>query len=146
MCYLRIFLISILCVTATYAENDLTWPCFHGPQRNNISTETGLMQQWPDEGPELLWTNSEIGHGYSTVSIAKDKIFTAGMIDKQTYVSALSMEGKLIWQKLNGQSWEASEQQTWAVPYAGSRGTPTIDVNSNTVLPARRFEMYFHNL
>jgi outer membrane protein assembly factor BamB len=35
-----------------------------------------------------------------------------------------------VWQSLNGQSWEASERQPWAVPYAGSRGTPTVDGNT----------------
>jgi outer membrane protein assembly factor BamB len=40
---------------------------------------------------------------------------------------ALDLSGKKLWQKLNGQSWEAAEFQTWAVPYAGSRATPTID-------------------
>jgi len=37
------------------------------------------------------------------------------------------MNGKKLWQSLNGQSWQASERQSWAVPYAGSRGTPTVD-------------------
>lgn len=40
---------------------------------------------------------------------------------------ALDLSGKKLWQKLNGQSWEAAEYQTWAVPYAGARATPTID-------------------
>ncbi len=53
------------------------------------------------------------------------------MIDKQTYVMALDLSGKQLWKKLNGQSWEASERQSWAVPYAGAQGTPTVD--SDTV-------------
>ena len=85
------------------------------------------MQAWPEDGPKLLWTASGLGHGYSTVSIVDGRIFTAGMIKKQTYVMALDLSGKKLWQKLNGQSWEAAEYQTWAVPYAGARATPTID-------------------
>jgi outer membrane protein assembly factor BamB len=121
-----IILILIISFIATAADNN-DWPCFHGPERNNLSTETGLLQLWPEDGPKLLWTASEIGHGYSTVSIADNRIFTAGMIEKQTYVMALDMSGKKLWQKLNGQSWEAADYQTWAVPYSGSRGTPTVD-------------------
>jgi outer membrane protein assembly factor BamB len=109
------------------AGNNINWPCFHGPKRDNLSTETGLMQAWPQDGPELLWTASGIGHGYSSVAIVGERIFTAGMIDKQTYVTALSLSGKQLWQQLNGKSWQASERQPWAVPYAGSRGTPTVD-------------------
>ena len=128
MYYRKYLLVLILSVsTAAFAGDDVNWPCFHGPRRDNLSTETGLLQRWPQEGPELLWTATGIGHGYSTVSITGGRIYTAGMIDKQTYVTALDLDGRQLWQKLNGQSWQASEQQTWAVPYAGSRGTPTVD-------------------
>ena len=124
----RFLLFFILIVSVfTFAADNMDWPCFHGPKRDNMVTETGLMQAWPKDGPELLWTASGIGHGYSTVSIASNRIFTAGMIDKQTYVMALDLTGKQLWKKLNGQSWQAAEYQTWAVPYSGSRGTPTVD-------------------
>jgi outer membrane protein assembly factor BamB len=126
--YLRFLLVFILnSPVIALAGDNAEWPCFHGPRRDNLSTETGLLQTWPDEGPTLLWTNSDIGHGYSTVAIAGDRIFTAGMIKKQTYVTALDLEGKKLWQSLNGQSWQASARQSWAVPYAGSRGTPSVD-------------------
>ncbi|MFC2156545.1 PQQ-binding-like beta-propeller repeat protein [Acidobacteriota bacterium] len=123
--FLLLFILIVSVVTSA-AENN-SWPCFHGPKRNNLSIETGLLQAWPESGPKLLWTATGIGQGYSTVSVANNRIFTAGMIDKQTYVMALDMSGKKLWQKLNGQSWEAADYQTWAVPYSGSRGTPTVD-------------------
>ncbi len=122
-----IFLLIINIPATILAGDNLSWPCFHGPKRDNISTETGLMQEWPEDGPKLIWTASDIGHGYSSVAIKGDRIYTAGMIDKQTYVTAMDLSGEKLWQKLNGRSWQASEQQTWAVPYAGSRGTPTVD-------------------
>jgi outer membrane protein assembly factor BamB len=75
----------------------------------------------------MAWVASGIGHGYSSVSIANGRIFTAGVIQKQTYVTALDMDGKPLWQQLNGESWEATGQQPWAVPYTGARGTPTVD-------------------
>jgi outer membrane protein assembly factor BamB len=117
-------LIILLCVVAAESGD---WPCFHGPKRDNLSPETGLLKAWPEEGPKLLWTAEEMGHGYSAVAIAAGRIYTAGMKDKQTYVTALDLSGKILWQKLNGRSWQASSYQTWAVPYAGSRGTPTVD-------------------
>ena len=125
---LRFVLILFLIVSVVpFSADNNNWPCFHGPKRDNLSTETGLLQAWPQDGPELIWTASGIGTGYSTVSIADGRIFTAGMIDKQTHVIALDLRGKKLWQKLNGQSWEAEEFQTWAVPYAGARATPTVD-------------------
>ena len=128
MCKSRFLLFLVLIVSVfVLAAGDGDWPCFHGPKRDNLSAEKGLISAWPEDGPGLLWTASGIGHGYSTVSISGDRIFTAGMIDKQTYVMALDMSGKKLWQKLNGQSWQATERQSWAVPYAGSRATPTVD-------------------
>src|SRR5438034_1265652 len=31
------------------------WPQWRGPQRNGISGETGLLKEWPKEGPKLRW-------------------------------------------------------------------------------------------
>lgn len=131
MCRLTFLFFLALNISMNSLVGDtICWPCYHGPQRNNLSAETGLMRSWPQNGPELLWTASGIGHGFSSVAIAGGRILTAGMIDKQTYVTALDMNGKQLWQRLNGQSWQASKEQPWAVPHAGSRGTPTIDGNT----------------
>ena len=128
MRHLRILFLLLLNMPAvSFPANGTAWPCFHGPRRDNIAADTGLMQAWPQDGPKLLWTTSGIGHGYSSVSIAGDRIFTAGMIEKQTHVTAMDMTGKILWQRLNGQSWQASDRQPWAVSYSGSRGTPTAD-------------------
>src|SRR4030042_5053242 len=125
-----LLLLIINMPVAVLAGENSAWPCFHGPRRDNRPADTGLMQTWPKDGPKVLWTAAGIGHGYSSVAIAGGRIFTAGMIEKQTYVTALDLAGKKLWQSLNGQSWEASEKQRWAVPYSGSRGTPTVDGNS----------------
>ena len=131
MDYLQLLLLLTLNVPlVASAGPKADWPCFHGARRDNVSTDTELSKSWPEEGPPLLWTASGIGHGYSSVAIAEGRIFTAGMIDKQTYVTALDLTGKQVWQRLNGRSWEASARQSWAVPYAGSRGTPTVDGNT----------------
>jgi outer membrane protein assembly factor BamB len=116
-------LIALLAACAGAAEP--SWPCFHGPDRTNRSPETGLLKTWPEGGPKLLWTASGLGRGYSSVSIADGRIYSAGMIDKQTFVLAFSLEGKPIWKTLNGESWSTTRR--WAIGYAGSRATPTFD-------------------
>ena len=101
------------------------WPCFHGPRRDNKSTETGLLKKWPAGGPKLLWTASGLGKGYSSVTVAAGMVYTAGMIGKQTYVFAFDLNGKQKWRKLNGRSWQATMRH--AMAYGGSRSTPTYD-------------------
>jgi len=122
---LPIILIGVLACTSAFGQPKAEWPCFHGPKRDNKSTETGLLKQWPEDGPKLLWTASGLGKGYSSVGIAGGLIYTAGTREKQTYVIALDLDGREKWRKLNGPSWEATRRH--AVGYAGSRGTPTWD-------------------
>ena len=93
------------------------WPHFHGPRRDNISRETGLLKKWPENGPTLLWKFPGCGDGFSGVSIAEGKVFTAGDFDDVEKILALDMNGRLLWQSHNGESWQG--------PYPGSRTTPT---------------------
>lgn len=95
------------------------WPRFHGNDGHNRSSETGLLRQWPSEGPKLLWSAKGIGHGYSSVSLAEGLIFTAGNIKNQTVVTALDLQGNIRWQQANGPAWTGQ--------YPGTRGTPTYD-------------------
>ncbi len=108
-----------LLVTAPAAGGD--WPQFHGPRRDNISTETGLLKRWPEGGPKLLWTARGLGHGFSSVSMAGGRIFTAGNIADQTVVTALDTGGKTQWQAKCGGAWT----RRGLLP--GTRGTPTLD-------------------
>jgi hypothetical protein len=41
------------------------WPQWRGPNRDGISPDTGLLSEWPTDGPPLAWKGTGIGHGYS---------------------------------------------------------------------------------
>ena len=101
------------------------WPCFHGSDYRNKSTETGLLSSWPDEGSELLYTISGLGEGYASISIADGLLYTSGSIDEQTFVFAYDLDGNLVWKKSNGTAWDV--EVYWAKGYDGSRSTPTYD-------------------
>ena len=62
--------INFSIVAVPLQAND--WPQWRGPQRNGISQETGLLKEWPKEGPKLLWKVADIGSGYSTPAVIKD--------------------------------------------------------------------------
>jgi hypothetical protein len=104
---------------AVLAEDRGDWPQFHGPRRDNISRETGLLKQWPPDGPRLLWTAKGLGHGYATVSISRGLIYTCGNVNDKTVITALDLDGKTRWRFDNGGAWIGSQP--------GARGTPTID-------------------
>ncbi|OHB69880.1 MAG: hypothetical protein A2V70_02330 [Planctomycetes bacterium RBG_13_63_9] len=113
------FIVGI-CISASLSAADRPyWPRFHGPNGDNLSTDTGLLKQWPQHGPKLIWTAQGIGHGFSGVTIADGRIYTDGNINEKTVVTALDLEGNIFWQAENGGAWTRS--------HPGTRGTPTID-------------------
>jgi len=93
------------------------WPQFHGPNRDNLSAETGLLARWPEGGPPLAWTFGEAGRGYAGVSVAGGRIFTSGDFGADEYVLALDLAGRPLWKTANGPAWRGSTP--------GARGTPT---------------------
>ena len=54
------------------------WPTWRGADRADVSTETGLLQSWPQGGPKQLWTFKNAGNGYSGFAIANGTLYTLG--------------------------------------------------------------------
>jgi len=74
------------------------WPQWRGPNRDGLSTETGLLKDWPSAGPPVVWQVDTVGVAYSTVSIKDGRIFTQGDRDGVEHVICLSAEtGSLLW-------------------------------------------------
>jgi outer membrane protein assembly factor BamB len=112
---------SVCIVLATAGD----WPQWRGPQRDGVSQETGLLKQWPKEGPKLLWQVTDIGDGYGTPAIAGGRVYVVsnrGM--ENEFVQALSVEdGKSIWTARLGNVGNPDQQP----PYPMARSTPTIE-------------------
>jgi len=110
------------CRPAVSAGDEAYWPRFHGPRADNISTDTGLLESWPDDGPPLAWTAEGIGEGFAGVTMARGLIYTAGNVGDEMIITALDMRGKMRWQVKNGKAYKKDR-------FPGARGTPTIDGN-----------------
>ena len=96
------------------------WPQWRGPQRDAVSTETGLLGKWPAEGPALAWKTAEIGGGYAGVSIAEGRIYTMGDGADACYVYALEEAGgKRLWAAKVGKTGGGGG-------YPGPRCTPAV--------------------
>jgi outer membrane protein assembly factor BamB len=105
--------------TAPSAEAD--WPQWHGPNRDNLSRETGLLKQWPSGGPKLLWTSRGLGSGYGSLAIKGNRIYVQGTKDGQSTVFALDRAtGKPVWHAPLGRALDQDRG-------GGPRGTPTVD-------------------
>lgn len=93
-----------------------SWPEFHGPYRDNISRETGLLKEWPQSGPALVWKFSGCGKGYAGVTVADGLVYTTGDFDNQECLLALSLDGKLQWKATNGKAWKGAQPGARTVP------------------------------
>ena len=103
------------------------WPQWRGPTQDGISRETGLLKQWPEEGPTLLWIASGCGDGFSSVVASDGMIYTAGVISGRTDVVAFDLDGKLVWRSPNQGLRTTPLKTRWEEQNGGSRATPTVE-------------------
>jgi outer membrane protein assembly factor BamB len=74
------------------------WPTFRGPNRDGVSSETGLLKSWPEGGPPLVWTAKNLGIGWGTPSFADGVIYGVGSRDGKDGVWALKeADGSEVW-------------------------------------------------
>src|SRR5690349_12208473 len=80
----------LICCSLALSAGAADWPQWRGPNRDGCSTETGLLKQWPDGGPKVLWQVNSVGVGYSSVAIQGDRIFTQGDLDGVEHIICLN--------------------------------------------------------
>lgn len=120
-----LFTLGALCAATIYADNPaFDWPQFRGPNRDDVSKETGLLKEWPAGGPKKLWSFDKAGLGYSGFSVAGGHLYTLGIRDaQQTLICLDASTGKEVWATPFGP--DAKSYNTgWG---EGPRSTPTVD-------------------
>ena len=110
-------LLSALIVAAPlfiHAETQ-GWHQWRGPQRDGVSPETGLLKEWPKDGPKLLWQAKGLGAGMGSVSIANGKVFVQGKRKEGQVIVALDA---------------ATQKELWAMVVSEKgdqpNGAPTV--------------------
>lgn len=87
--------------------------------------ESGLLKQWPKDGPKLLWQLNGLGDGYATPAVAGGRIYMLSNhgLDNE-FVQALSVEdGKVLWTTTLGAVGNPKQEP----PYPMARSTPAVD-------------------
>lgn len=113
---LLLFIAICLISSLSYSQNNAQW---RGENRDGIYNETGLLKQWPENGPELLWHFDELGEGHASAAVTSDVVYTSGTIDGIGFVVALNHEGQQLWKTVYGKEWFES--------WEGVRTTPLVD-------------------
>jgi outer membrane protein assembly factor BamB len=121
-----VVVILLLDSTVFIAQNLVQW---RGANRSGIYNETGLLKEWPSEGPKLNWSIDGLGQGFSSVTAVEKNIFTTGIAEGKGYVFCISNDGKLLWKKEYGKDWTES--------FPGTR--TTLVYNSNKLYLATAY-------
>ncbi|MFI4852624.1 MAG: PQQ-binding-like beta-propeller repeat protein [Gimesia chilikensis] len=100
-------------------ENAL-WPEFKGRNRNNVISGVSLETDWDQHPPRLIW-KTLVGPGWSSFSVADNRLFTQEQRGKSEAILCLDAgSGDIVWvNEYPGRFWES-------IGGAGPRATPTI--------------------
>lgn len=90
-------MLSLTAIGADAPASKNDWPSWRGPKRDAISTEKGLLTEWPENGPEVVWTAENLGKGFSSIAIAGGRIYTMGERKGGTFLICLDLDGKEQW-------------------------------------------------
>ncbi len=74
------------------------FPQWRGPNRDGISSDKGLLKEWPEGGPSIAWQIDDVGVGYSSVAIKDGLIVTMGDLDGVEHIIAVRVsDGSRVW-------------------------------------------------
>ncbi len=111
--WLLIIIACVMIVAHPLGATD--WTQWRGPLRDGKSDETGLLKDWSQNAPKLLWQVEGMGSGYSSVAVADGRIFTLGRRgDDESLIAVSTRDGSSL----------------WTLPFGTgdhSNGTPTVD-------------------
>jgi len=115
-----------LLVGLSLTAND--WPRWRGPLGDDLSKETGLLKEWPKDGPKLVWSFKDSGVGYGSPAVVGDTIYLAGAEDPEKgdkeFITCVSLKtGRAVWKTALTTS-PGSYNGGWG---SGPRSTPTVD-------------------
>lgn len=108
-------LIIILLPAAVPAQKQYGWL---GPGRSGIYPGTGLLKTWPASGPVLLWETTDIGTGYSSVTVTDDAIYITGRRGENDELNAFTQDGRKKWEVPYGKASNST--------FPDTRGTVTV--------------------
>ncbi len=96
------------------------WPSFRGSSRDGKLLGLSLNEDWKASPPKLIW-KTQIGPGWSSFSVAENRLFTQEQRgEKEAVVCLDAKTGQTVWEyEYVSRFWES-------VAGAGPRATPTI--------------------
>ena len=114
---ISLFIVALIYInTVLVAQIPTKW---RGENNNGIYNETGLLKEWPANGPEMLWHYDDLGEGHSSPVFANNLIYLSAGLDSIGYIVVLNNNGQLQWKAPYGKEYYKS--------YVGARSSPVVD-------------------
>lgn len=111
-------LLSLLLVSQPLSAAD--WPHFQGPQRTGVSEETGLLRDFPQGGPKILW-EAKLEKGFGGAAVMDGEVFVVDRVSKEK-------DMLLCLDLATGQEkWRFEHPSEGEPSYEGSRNVPTVE-------------------
>ncbi|HLW64392.1 MAG TPA: PQQ-binding-like beta-propeller repeat protein [Gemmataceae bacterium] len=127
----RILLVILTILSFALVAHAADWPQFLGPNRNGTSPETGLLREWPKDGPPKLWEHAA-GSGWAGPVAASGKVILFHRVGDEEIVECLNAaDGK--------QKWRFASSTAYVDRFGfddGPRATPCIAGNNLYTLGA----------
>ncbi|MCA9045163.1 MAG: PQQ-like beta-propeller repeat protein, partial [Planctomycetaceae bacterium] len=128
-----VFVLSLsLCSGLVKAED---WPQWMGPNRDNVWSEDGVLESFPDSGLKVLW-RTEIAGGYAGPAVSNGRVFvtdytTADDVKVSNFErEQFSGQEQILCldEKTGKKLWSHDYPVKYTVSYpSGPRCTPTVD-------------------
>lgn len=108
---------SAVLVSAGAADAD--WPQYLGPSGDSTSAETGLLDQWPADGPPELW-RIDVGPGFGGAAVSNGEAILLDRAHSQADIL------RVLDLKTGEEKWRHRYDAPGRVGYEGSRCTPAV--------------------
>jgi len=107
-------------LTVTDSASTNGWTTWLGPKGTNTSMETGLISEFPADGPKVLW-KTELGTGFSGLTIGNGKVYTLyGKGGRELVACFDAKSGQELW------TFDSDEDFAHGRSF-GPRATPVLD-------------------
>ncbi len=112
------------------------WPQWLGPERDSVWRETGIVQRFPEDGPEIQW-RAPVNWGYSGPAVAEGRVFVMDYVKRSGQIRNNTggrdrLEGTervlCFCAETGDLLWEYGYDRPYHFSYGGGpRCTPTVD-------------------
>ena len=110
--------IMLMAAATTVTTAQVTPYGWRGPEHNGNYPDKGLLSQWPETGPELVFETEDAGKGYSSPLVVGDKIYLTGLNEDgtQEVFQCYTLDGKKQYTVEYGNPWKQSYPETRTTP------------------------------